>query len=85
MITKDELRAQIDRLLETGDEKSLERFVLDNFTELPEDVQKEALFAFYADALEKEAGGVNITKLQAEGLAAMEKLEDIKASLTEGR
>ena len=82
-MTKDELRIAIDRLVEAGDEKMLERFVLDNFAKLPEDAQKEMLFAFYADALEKEADSAVISTIQKEGLDALEKLEWIKIALQE--
>ena len=80
-MTKEELREAIGRFLETGDEKVIEAFVLEHFAELPEDVQKELLFTFYADALEKEAGKGAISALQIEGLEAMDTLEAIKAAL----
>lgn len=80
-MTKDALHEAIDRLADAGDESAIEKFILEHFSELPEDLQKELLFSFYADALEKEASNAPITLLQVEGLAAIEKLETIKDSL----
>ena len=77
-MTDDELRSQINSLIEIADENAIDRFLLEHFTEFPEDMQKKALFSFYADALEEEA---NIANLQKEGLETIEKLEAIKTSL----
>ncbi len=80
-MSNEELREHIDRLIDKGDRAAMEKFALDNFTELPESMQKDVLLAFYEEALEKEADKSTIVKLQVQGLDALGKLEAIKADL----
>ncbi len=77
-MTKEELLKEMEIILETKGEKALEAFVLEHFTELPEDVQGKALMSFYTEALEREAGDAQIAQIQKEGLDAMEKIAAMK-------
>ncbi|OGG80666.1 hypothetical protein A3A39_03160 [Candidatus Kaiserbacteria bacterium RIFCSPLOWO2_01_FULL_54_13] len=81
-MTPEELRKQLDVLLEAGDEKALERFVLDHFTEFPEDVQGKLALSFYTDALEKEAADGKVMDIQEKGLETMRKLKEMKEALS---
>jgi hypothetical protein len=78
-MTKDELLKEMEHVLETQGEQALEKFTLEHFTELPEDVQGKVLLGYYSQAIEKEAGEAAIAELQKEGLEALEELEAIKA------
>ena len=80
-MTETETRTEIDRLLDAGDESALNTFFVRNFKVLPERMQRKTLFAFFADAVEKQAGEAFVAKLQQDGLDAVEKLEEIKARL----
>lgn len=77
----DELRAEVGRLAQNGDEQMLRTFILEHFTDLPEDLQAKFLFAFYSEATEKRAGEVSARNLQTDALNTMEQLEKMKADL----
>ncbi len=70
----------MERLVEAGDEKAFERFVLDHFTEFPEDVQGKLLLNFYTETVEKQAGEAVIADIQKEGLDAIAKIDEIERS-----
>ena len=80
-IDTDTLKAELVRLMEAGDEKALERFALDHFTEFPKDVQGDILLSFVSETLEKQAGQTKIADLQKRGIEALEKLAALKAAL----
>lgn len=82
-MTLQQIREEISRLIDIGDEKALERFAIERFSEFPEDIQKKVFFAVYTDALRKRAGKIEIEKLQTAGLDAMDKIEAFKASVSE--
>ena len=77
-MTKEELLAEMERVLETGGEKALEAFVLEHFSELPKDIQGKALLGFYTEALEGEA---EIAQIQKQGIGAMEQIGEAKAAV----
>jgi len=77
-MTQEQLLTEMEGLLEAGDTKALETYVLEHFTELPEDVQGKVLLGFYSEALENEAGTAQIAGIQREGLQALEDLESMK-------
>lgn len=82
MMTPQQVNTEINRLVDQGgDEQALERFFLDNYIDLPEAMQRDVLFAFYTDALERKVG---ITKMQRQGLAMAEKIGAYQAALQEG-
>jgi len=72
-MTREELLAQMEKLVEAGDTKALETFALEHFKEFPEEVQSKLLFSFFNETLEKEAGDAQITEIQRQGLDALEK------------
>ena len=83
-MTKDELLKEMERILETEGEQALEKFTLEHFAELPEDVQGKVLMGYYREELDKQEGEAVIAKLQEEGLGALEELETIKAEASKG-
>lgn len=80
-ISTDTLKAELARLIEAGDEKALEAFALEHFTEFPKDVQGDILLSFVSETLEKQAGQAQTSDLQQRGIAALEKLAALKAEL----
>ncbi len=81
-MTQQELLAEMERLLEKGDEKALEAFTLEHFKEFPEDVQGKLLLSFYTEALEKEAGEPGIADIQQQGLDALKGIDAIKSAIS---
>jgi hypothetical protein len=79
-MNQEELLSEMERLVEAGDEKAFERFVLDHFTEFPEDVQGKLLLNFYTETVEKQAGEAVIADIQKEGLDAIAKIDEIERS-----
>ncbi len=78
-MTREETLAKIDELIASGaDEKALERFVIDHFKELPEDIQGKVLLSFYSESIAQEADEARIAKLQEEGVDALDKLAAMK-------
>lgn len=77
-LTIDQIRAEIDRLLEKGDETALEAFMLEHFEDLPKEVQGQMLLAHYSDALAAKIADSRITDLQEGALDALESLKEEK-------
>ena len=82
-MTPQELLIEMERLVEAGDEKAIERYMLDHFEEFPEDVQGKLLLGFYTEALESQAGEAEIAKIQKEGLDAIKTIDEFEKSLSE--
>lgn len=81
-MTNEELLKEMERLAASGDEQALKAFMFERFKEFPEEVQGKILMAFYQEGLEKEAGEAAIAQIQNQGLEALEKIEEIKASVS---
>lgn len=78
-MNKEELLKEMESILETKGEKALEAFVLEHFTELPEEVQSKTLMSFYAESLAAQAGDVKIAALQKQGIETLTKIAELKA------
>jgi hypothetical protein len=78
----DQLKQEIMRLIEGGDEQALRAFILEHYGELPEEIQAKVLFAFYTEAVERQAGEAEVKNLQTQALDALEKLEQMKKDLS---
>jgi hypothetical protein len=74
-LTPEQLRTEIDRLLEAGDESALKDFMLEHFSELPESAQSEMLLASFSDAVESRLADAKISELQDSALSAIDALE----------
>ena len=81
-------------VIEKGTEEEAKKFLVDHFRDFPGVVQKEIVFSFFAEGLEKVAGREKILtaeRLVAEGIEALGrirtkiedqmKINDIKAKL----
>lgn len=77
----DALKRQLTELIEAGDAQALERFVLDHFTEFPEEMQGKLLATFYIEAIGTDSPDDAVRDLQEEGLALMDKLAALKKEL----
>jgi hypothetical protein len=77
----DELKAELGRVMETGDDAALEKFLIDHFKEFPRDIQGSILLEFYTDALEKRAGEHTIARVQEVALKLLKHLEYMKTQL----
>lgn len=77
-----DLKKEIEKLLDAGDEQRLREYLTEHFEDLPEEVQGKVLLAFYSEAIEKQAGDVAIEKIQKEGMEAMTKISALKAVLS---
>ncbi len=75
-LNQEQLRAEIDRLLDAGDESALKDFMLEHFSELPEDTQSEMLLASFSDAVTARLADAKIADLQDSALKAAEILEE---------
>ncbi|OGG57550.1 hypothetical protein A2853_01630 [Candidatus Kaiserbacteria bacterium RIFCSPHIGHO2_01_FULL_55_17] len=72
-----ELLAEMERVFESGGDKALEEFVIAHFKELPVQVQKQALFGFFSEALEKQAGDAQIADIQRQGIDSMKIIASV--------
>jgi hypothetical protein len=69
-------------LLNKGDEAAARKFVTDNIKNFPEEVQDKIIFAFFEDAVNKEAAGIQgVAEIQKEGMEAMSQIEKAKKIL----
>lgn len=75
------LKQEVERLIEAGNEKALEAFVLAHFTELPEEVQKRLLFSFFTETAERQVGEARVGDIQKQGVELLEQLEKIKSEI----
>lgn len=65
-----------------GDEAGARKFLIDNLQKFPEDVQDKLTFAFFEEALLKEAKGIKeIAEVQKQGLDALSQIGKAKKIL----
>ncbi|MBV9159460.1 MAG: hypothetical protein JO019_02585 [Candidatus Kaiserbacteria bacterium] len=69
-----EIKQKLRAFLAADDQKGAEDFLIEHFNDLPEELQKDVLFAFYSETLEKKAAEANIVQLQEDGAKAIEAL-----------
>ncbi len=84
-MTQQQLMAEIDKLVDAGDEKAVERFMIDHYQELPEEVQGKLLLGFYAESLQKEADEARIMELQEQGVELLDALAAMKEPGSENK
>lgn len=70
-------------VVEKGTEEEAKKFLVDHFRDFPEHLQKEIVFAFFEEGLQKASDGERVVaaqRLVAEGIQAMgrvrTKIED---------
>ena len=76
-----DMQDEVAYIVENGDDAALRDFFVENFQDLPEEMQKKTLMALFEDALEKEAQGGEIAIIQDIGADAVEAIEGFKAAL----
>ncbi|KKR62133.1 hypothetical protein A2643_02095 [Candidatus Nomurabacteria bacterium RIFCSPHIGHO2_01_FULL_39_220] len=65
-----------------GDESGARKFLVDNLTKFPQEVQDKLIFAFFEEALMDETKGMKeIAEIQKQGLAAMSQIDKAKRIL----
>ncbi len=77
-MTREDLLREIDGLVAAGDEKAIEKFLIDHYEDLPKDAQGSLLLSLYTKALEKEADEIRVAQFQEEGLQALDALAAMK-------
>lgn len=83
-MTREELLQEMERILETDGEKAAEAFVVQHFTDLPDDVKGTALLWFYTDAIGKRVADEDpVIAVQEEGMKALEELDALQKELSE--
>ena len=76
------LRDEFMKVVETGNEQAAKDFIIDHLKEFPESAQTKIISAFFFDALEKEADGIEKRAvLQKEALAAFVDIEKAEKKL----
>ncbi len=78
-MTNTELLEQMESALESGGEAALERYLIDNFENLPKDIQGKVLVSFMRETVE---GDDAILEIQEKGIAAIQAIEALKAEIT---
>ena len=77
-----ELYNQFMVYAEKGDEQGARNFLIDNLEKFPEDLQEKITFAFFEEAMQKEAQGDQaIAELQKQGLDAISQIDKAKKIL----
>jgi hypothetical protein len=76
------LRDEFMKVVETGNEQAAKDFIIDHLKEFPESAQTKIISAFFFDALEKEADGIEKrAALQKEALAVFADIEKAEKTL----
>ena len=65
-----ELHNEFDSLMERGDESAARQFLVDHFSEFPEDTQAELIFALFEEALVREKESVDALRGAEKDLAS---------------
>ena len=73
-MSEQELYNAFMALIESGDEKAARSFLIEHFNEFSEKTREEVAFAFFVDAVEKDAA---IQKIKEEGVQALESFDQI--------
>ena len=79
------IQQELDRLIETGDDKMLENFLLEHLKELPEELQQKLIFSFFEEAVLAQNGEGSVADIQEKGIAALEQIADIKREILESK
>ncbi len=79
-MNQEELYKAFVELVEKGDEEGARAFLVDHLSDFPEEMRKEIAFAFFVDAVEKDAAVANAQK---EGLKMMKTLDEVEAILAD--
>jgi len=78
------LRDEFMKVVETGNEQAAKDFIIDHLKEFPESAQTKIISAFFFDALEKEADGIEKrTALQKEALSVFADIEKAESKLSD--
>jgi hypothetical protein len=76
------LRDEFMKVVETGNEQAAKDFIIDHLKEFPEEVQTKIISAFFFDALDKEADGIEKrAALQKEALSVFADIEKAEKTL----
>ena len=76
------LLGEFMKVVETGNEQAAKDFIIDHLKEFPEEAQTKIISAFFFDALEKEADGIEKrAALQKEALAVFADIEKAESKL----
>ncbi len=68
--------------VDKGDEVGARKFLIDNLTKFPKDVQDKLAFAFFEEALTDEAKSIeDIAAVQKQGLEAMNQIDKAKKNI----
>ena len=79
-MTEQELYNSFVELVEKGDEEATRQFLIDHLNEFPEEMKKNIAFAFFVDAVKKEAV---IAETQKEGLEMLKEADEAEAILAD--
>ena len=68
--------------VEKGDEAGARKFLVDNLTKFPKDMQDKLTYAFFEEALTDEAKSIEaIAEMQKQGLEAMGQIDKAKKTI----
>lgn len=70
---KEELYKEFVALVEKGDEEAARQFLIDHLNDFPEAMRKDIAFAFFTDAVKKDAA---IAEIQKQGLELMKQADE---------
>ncbi|MEK7099463.1 MAG: hypothetical protein AAB916_03005 [Patescibacteria group bacterium] len=77
-----DLYRQFTDVLQNGTEQDARKFLVDHFSELPEEVQEAVAFQFFREGLAQAAAHQDgIAELRKEGINAMGRLKEAKRIL----
>jgi len=80
--TFQDLYSEFLTYVERDDEAGARKFLIDNLSKFPEEVQDKLTFAFFEDALRHDLEGTpELAEMQKEGLEAMNQIDKAKKIL----
>lgn len=79
-MNQEELYNSFIALIESGDEDAAKKFLIDHLNDFPEETRKEIAFAFFVEAVNKEAV---ISEAQKKGIEIMKSLDEVEEILND--
>ena len=79
-MTQQELYNSFIDFIEKGDEDGARAFLVEHLNEFPEEMKKEIAFAFFVDAVKKEAA---VSEIQKKGLEIMKEFDEVESMLAD--
>ncbi len=81
-----ELDANLEKLIDAGDESAARQYLVDHYIDFPLDVQDKIAFAFFTEAVDAaEEEDAVVSAVQEEGISIMRFLSQVKREIADAQ